>query len=134
MSTAGPRPAVDLETTGPAAPPRSNGELVFAEPWESRIFGVTMALQQADVISPEEFRSELIASIARWEAEHPSGEEYRYYRCWFDAVQRVLHNRSIVSHAAVDERLDELCSRPAGHDHDHHHGHDPDEPHGSPVG
>jgi nitrile hydratase accessory protein len=125
MSAVGPsRPAVDLETTGPPAPPRSNGELVFSEPWESRVFGVTIALQQANVFGQEEFRSELIAAIARWKAEHPSGEEYRYYRCWFDAVQRLLHGRSIVSVEAVDERLDELCSRPAGHDHglDHPHG------------
>ncbi|MFD9651474.1 hypothetical protein [Streptomyces mirabilis] len=27
-----------LDIEGPAAPPRSNGELVFAEPWESRAF------------------------------------------------------------------------------------------------
>ena len=36
-------PAV-VAVDGPAAPPRSNGELVFAEPWESRAFGVAVAL------------------------------------------------------------------------------------------
>ena len=34
------RPPLDAE--GPAAPPRSNGELVFEAPWEARLFGVTM--------------------------------------------------------------------------------------------
>ncbi|MFF3919955.1 hypothetical protein ACFYZB_42375 [Streptomyces sp. NPDC001852] len=29
-----------LDTEGPAAPPRSNGELLFAEPWESRACGM----------------------------------------------------------------------------------------------
>ena len=31
----------------PGAPPRSNGELVFAAPWESRLFGMTLALHEA---------------------------------------------------------------------------------------
>ena len=33
-----------LEIDGPAAPPRDNGELVFAEPWESRAFGLAVTL------------------------------------------------------------------------------------------
>ena len=33
-----------LDVDGPAAPPRSNGELAFNAPWERRVFGVTMAL------------------------------------------------------------------------------------------
>ena len=40
-------PSRELE--GVAAPPRANGELVFAAPWESRVFGVTMALREAGV-------------------------------------------------------------------------------------
>ena len=37
----------ELDRDGPAAPPRRNGELVFAAPWERRLFGVTMALTSA---------------------------------------------------------------------------------------
>ena len=33
----------------PAAPPRDNGELVFEAPWESRAFGVAVALHDAGV-------------------------------------------------------------------------------------
>ena len=33
-----------LEDEGNLAPPRLNGELVFETPWESRVFGITMAL------------------------------------------------------------------------------------------
>ena len=32
---------------GAAAPPRSNGELVFEAPWESRSFGMAVALSEA---------------------------------------------------------------------------------------
>ncbi|MDT7620396.1 MAG: hypothetical protein QOF99_1297, partial [Pseudonocardiales bacterium] len=40
-------PAAPLESDGPGAPPRSNGELVFAEPWESRAFGMAVTLFDA---------------------------------------------------------------------------------------
>ena len=37
-------PGYLLDSSGPAAPPRDNGELVFAAPWESRAFGLALAL------------------------------------------------------------------------------------------
>ena len=40
-----------LDIEGPAAPPRSNGELVFAEPWESRAFGMAVTLYEAGVLT-----------------------------------------------------------------------------------
>ena len=40
-----PEPNDPLDTEGPAAPPRANGELVFTAPWQSRIFGTTMHLR-----------------------------------------------------------------------------------------
>jgi hypothetical protein len=60
--------ALDLE--GPAAPPRSNGELVFSEPWESRIFGVAVSMHQAGCFEWTAFQAELMAAIARWESTH----------------------------------------------------------------
>ena len=41
---------------GPAALPRRNGELVFQAPWESRAFGVAIALHDAGAIDYEAFR------------------------------------------------------------------------------
>ena len=55
-----------------AAPPRANGELVFEEPWESRAFGLAVALHDAGVVDFEDFRARLIAEIGAWEAEHGS--------------------------------------------------------------
>ena len=40
-------PSDILDQEGPAAPPRTNGELVFELPWESRVFGLTMSLYEA---------------------------------------------------------------------------------------
>ena len=36
-----------LDSAGPAAPPRDNGELVFTAPWQSQAFGVALALYDA---------------------------------------------------------------------------------------
>ncbi len=52
-----------LDSSGAAAPPRDNGELVFAAPWESRAFGVALALHDAGRIEWEDFRQTLIAEI-----------------------------------------------------------------------
>ena len=120
---------VELDVDGPSSPPRANGELVFAEPWESRVFGMTIALYQDGVFTWDEFKDQLIAAVARWEAGHPDGEGYRYYACWFEAIQRVLSDRQILSAAELDNREVELATRPAGHDHDHGHGHDHDDGH-----
>src|SRR4051795_12460964 len=66
-------PTLDLDVEGPAAPPRSNGELVFAEPWEGRAFGLTMALVHGGTISYETFRTALVERISAWEAAPPGG-------------------------------------------------------------
>ena len=90
-------PALDLDVDGPAAPPRSNGELVFAEPWEGRAFGLTMALVHGGRISYETFRTALIERIAAWEADPPPGECFSYYRCWLQALEQVLAGAGLVA-------------------------------------
>lgn len=114
----------ELDVDGPAAPPRANGELVFAEPWQGRAFGLVMTLTEQDVVPYEAFRDALIATIAAWEAAPPKGEAYSYYRCWLQALEQVLDQRSLVGAAELDERSAALAARPAGHDHDHEHGDD----------
>lgn len=117
MTTALP---VDMEVEGVGAPPRANGELVFAEPWESRIFGVTMSLHQAGYFTWPAFQAELIAAIARWEAS-PTDEPYRYYACWLQALESLLEQLDLIDSARLRDRIAEHLARPAGHDHDHDH-------------
>jgi nitrile hydratase accessory protein len=120
---------LELDVAGPAAPPRSNGELVFAEPWEGRAFGLTMALADRGVLSYETFRAVLIERIAAWEADHPAGECFSYYRCWLQALERVLAGAGLVSADDVGLRAAEFAARPAGYDHGHEHDHDHDHEH-----
>lgn len=106
-----------LDSAGPAAPPRDNGELVFAAPWESRAFGVALALHDAGRIDWEDFRQSLIAEIRDWEAAHPSGEGWNYYERWLRALERVVSGKGLVGTEDLRARLAVLASRPAGHDH-----------------
>jgi nitrile hydratase accessory protein len=113
-----------LDSSGPAAPPRDNGELVFAAPWESRAFGVALALHDAGRIEWEDFRQELIAEIGEWEAAHPSGDGWSYYECWLRSLERVVSGQGLVGADDLRARAALLAVRPAGHDHretGHHH-------------
>lgn len=107
-----------LDSAGPAAPPRDNGELVFAAPWESRAFGVALALHDAGRIDWEDFRRSLIREIGEWEAAHPSREGWNYYECWLRALERLVSTQGLISTGDLRGRLDVLAARPPGHDHD----------------
>jgi nitrile hydratase accessory protein len=115
-----------LDVAGPAAPPRSNGELVFAEPWESRAFGMAVTLADAGVFTWDAFRDRLVARIGAWEAEHGSAEgadpSFSYYTCWLDALEDLLVDEDALAADDVDARSARFAARPAGHDHgDHGH-------------
>jgi nitrile hydratase accessory protein len=108
------------EGWGPVSAP-SRDEPVFAEPWEGRAFGLTMALVHGGTLDYETFRTALIERIAAWEADPPPGEGFRYYRCWLAALEQVLGRAGLVSEEDVLRRSVEFAARPAGHDHDHGH-------------
>jgi nitrile hydratase accessory protein len=80
----------------PAAPPRSNGELVFEEPWESRAFGVAVALHDSGLVDFEAFRVRLIEEIGAWEAAHKATVGHRYYERWLTALERTLFESGLV--------------------------------------
>ncbi|WP_333776185.1 nitrile hydratase accessory protein [Streptomyces sp. IBSBF 3136] len=109
-----------LDIGGPAAPPRSNGELVFAEPWESRAFGMAVTLYEAGVFTWPEFQSALIARITAWTASREHGELYPYYRLWLGALEDVLAGLCAVSRDEVITRAQALARRSPGHDHRDH--------------
>jgi nitrile hydratase accessory protein len=108
-----------LDSAGPAAPPRDNGELVFAAPWESQAFGVALALHDAGRIDWADFRQSLIREIADWEAAHPTGEGWSYYDCWLRSLERLVSGTGLVTAEDLRVRRAELAARPAGHDHRH---------------
>lgn len=54
---------------GGERPPRSNGNLCFAEPWERAAFGMAVALAKSGVFEWGDFHQNLIKAIARWETQ-----------------------------------------------------------------
>jgi nitrile hydratase accessory protein len=105
-----------LPNHGPAAPPRANGELLFAAPWESRIFGITLALLEAGRFEWPEFQARLIEAIAAHEAQLGGGE-YHYYGCWLEAFRSLARAKAWLDAAALEALETELAARPPGHDH-----------------
>ena len=108
-----------------AAPPRSNGELVFEEPWESRAFGVAVALSERNAFEWERFRRGLIAEITRWEREHGERDRagWSYYQRWLASLEHLLLADGLLEAGEIDARMAELEEHDE-HDHDHrHHNH-----------
>jgi nitrile hydratase accessory protein len=103
-----------LETDGPAAPPRDNGELVFAAPWQGRAFGLTVALEESGRLDWDEFRDRLIAELTGAGDAHPD----TYWAAWLRATEALIEPR-LAPDGELDRRLAAYASRPASHDHDH---------------
>lgn len=115
------KPAGALELDGPAAPPRRNGELVFEAPWQSRLFGVTLALCERGVFAWEDFRRLLIDEIRRWDAGSHAPATWSYYARWQAAFERLLGAKGLCAGAELEARVHALGARPVGHDHEHDH-------------
>lgn len=92
---------------GASAVPRKNGELMFEEPWESRAFGIAVALCEQGLFKWTEFRERLIEEIGAWEREHAgdacrpetvdrAGDPtYRYYERWLAALEKLLLDKGL---------------------------------------
>ena len=88
-----------LDVEGPAAPPRSNGELVFDAPWQARVFGLAAAVVETQFGGDREpFRQRLIAAIAA-EPDRP------YWESWAAALEEVVTEARLLDVGAVDERV-----------------------------
>ncbi len=93
--------------TGPAALPRKNGELVFDEAWQGRIFGMTVAMSHEARFAWHEFQAQLIAEIAHAERE---GETSSYYERWLHAFEGLLVDKGLLEPTALAERSHDFAS------------------------
>jgi nitrile hydratase accessory protein len=92
---------------GPVALPRKNGELVFQAPWEGRIFGLAVALSDAQCYAWDEFRERLIGEIATADAQ---GRDNRYYERWLASFEQLLLAKGLLSEAELAARTAEYAS------------------------
>jgi nitrile hydratase accessory protein len=80
--------------TGDGAPPRDNGELVFAEPWHARVFAMAVALVEKLQLPWSDFQSRLIAAIA----DDPDRE---YYESWAAALEQLVVDHGLSTADAI---------------------------------
>jgi nitrile hydratase accessory protein len=81
--------------TGPAAPPRRNGELVFEAPWQGRAFGMAVGAVERLGLEWKAFQQRLIAEIAA----HPDAP---YYDSWVAALEQLVLDYSAVTAEEMD--------------------------------
>ena len=106
---------------GDLALPRANGELVFAQPWQARAFGIAVALNESGAYPWRDFH----ASLAREIAAQGSGEAAdQYYARWLTALETLLTERGILSHAEIAARASQCAAANAHDDHHDDHNHD----------
>jgi nitrile hydratase accessory protein len=87
--------------------PRQNGELVFAEPWEARAFGIAVALNEAGVYPWRAFSQELAAEIA---AAEQHGRPTSYYERWLATLARLAIAQGLVTPEELAARTAEYAS------------------------
>jgi nitrile hydratase accessory protein len=95
------------DISGPAAIPRRNGEPVFNEPWESRIFGAAVALCERGLFEWDEFRERLIAEIAAADAagDQSAGPQSSYYERFLSALERLLLDQGICAKEDIERTI-----------------------------
>jgi len=93
---------IAADTTSPAAIPRRNGEPVFNEPWESRVFGMAVGLCERGYYPWSEFQAGLIAEIAAADARH---EQSTYYERFLRVLQRLVIERGICDVVEIDAHV-----------------------------
>ena len=105
-----PVPAADVEPSrlvsqmeGAVAVPRKNGELVFEEPWEGRVFGMAVALHDQRLYAWQEFQRSLIEEIAKAETAANTG---RYYERWLASFEQLLADKGVITPAELDDRTE----------------------------
>jgi nitrile hydratase accessory protein len=82
---------------GATAPlPRSNGELVFEEPWQARALGLGVAVMDELGVTWSEWQRHLAPAIAAHGYDPAESAATAYYTAWLDALESLL-----AAHAAA---------------------------------
>ncbi len=93
------------------SPPRNNGELKFDRDWEGFAFGIAIALAKQGHYEWEDFRQELIAAIAEWEAKHDREDpSWDYYQRWSIALERMAIEAELIDATELEQRTAELIN------------------------
>jgi nitrile hydratase accessory protein len=92
---------IAADANGPTAIPRRNGEPVFNEPWESRVFGMAVGLCERGFYTWDEFQAGLIEEISSADARH---EDATYYERFLRVLQRLIVDKKICAAGEIERR------------------------------
>lgn len=74
--------------------PRTNGELVFEEPWQARALGMGVVALAELGVGAVEWRDALAAAIERHGHDPDEDAASAYYAAWVDALERLVADRA----------------------------------------
>jgi nitrile hydratase accessory protein len=115
----------EISLQGVAAPPLINGELLFEEPWQGRVFGMARALADSGLYDWSDFQAVLIEVIGDWDhTQADLNQPYFYYDHFLKAFERLLLQHHLIDPESLAALITTLTNRPHGHDHKHDHAHD----------
>ena len=77
--------------------PRSNGELVFDEPWQARALGMGVVAMRSLGIGVVEWRHALASAIDEHGYDRNEDPATAYYEAWVAALERLLAERGITA-------------------------------------
>ena len=100
-----------------AALPRKNGELVFAAPWETRAFGLAVALNESGAYPWRDFSAKLAKEIAQAES---NSDGSTYYERWLVALEDLAQQHGLVRETELEQTRNKLA-REDDHRHPHIH-------------
>ncbi len=87
--------------TGSIALPRRNGELVFEEPWEGRVFGLAVALNESGIYDWPDFSERLVEETA---SDEQQGRYGLYYQRWVRALERLALDHGLLTTTELETR------------------------------
>ena len=93
---------------GTTALPRKNGELIFSEPWEGRVFGMAITLHREGTYPWEEFQTRLIAEVNSTGCKSDRAPDY--YEHWLAAFEQLLLEKGIMTREEFERRKAEFAS------------------------
>jgi len=86
---------IDSALADTAPLPRSNGELVFEEPWQGRALGMTVVALERARIPWSEFSNRLAEAVRLHGYDPDEPAAAAYYAAWLDALEATLRGTGV---------------------------------------
>jgi nitrile hydratase accessory protein len=88
----------------------SPDEVVFAEPWQARVFALALELANHGHLDWEDFRTSLSGQIGEIDRGAVGGGGY--YQAWLAALEATLCAKLAIDKLEIDQRADEIAANP----------------------